>query len=197
MLNKTMFLAGVVSSVSLGITGCSDWSDHAFVHEARILTTLEKQDDRILVYPNTRNALLQYGQRTYKRKNLPQEQTFCDMRPFVKLDEASWEKAYKMDMNSIFKSMYGKTYDEACGYTTSFKTRTPEIEVINTAKNSGVLSNDQVREVTEAVKTCDRAKFKVMSIKDSGKKLTVNDYESIMDITADCNDYLLEKALND
>ncbi len=195
MLKKVLLAATAASAVFMA--GCSDWSSNTFVHELQIISTLEKQDDRILLYGNTRKALSEYGQRTYKRKSLPQDQTLCDMRPFIKLDEASWEKAYKRDINSVFKSMYGKTYDEACGYTTSFKTKTPEIEVINTAKNSGVLSNTQVKEITEAVKTCDRAKFKVMSIKDAGKKLTVSDYESVMDITADCNDYLLEKALND
>ncbi len=186
------------------LTGCgADWKDQTFVHEQRILISLEEQSDGVWLYPNTMKALASAVRRQTVIKGnsngriVPSE-TLCDVYPYVQLDEARWPLGkYKLNMNKIYKIMYGITYDQACGKTPRFTTKDPEIEVINTAKNSGVLSNAQVKEITEAVKTCERAKVKVINIKDSGKKLTVADYEKIMDITSDCNDFLLEKALNE
>ncbi len=186
------------------LTGCgADWKDQTFVHEQRILASLEEQSDGVWLYPNTMKALASAVRRQTVIKGnsngrIVQSETLCDVYPYVQLDEARWPLGkYKLDMNAVYKIMYGITYDQACGRTPRFTTKDPEIEVINTAKNSGVLSNAQVKEITEAVKTCERAKVKVINIKDSGKKLTVGDYEKIMDITSDCNDFLLEKALNE
>lgn len=183
------------------LNACSDWTANVFVHEERILVSLEDQDSQKWLYPNTRKALSKKYDRTSKLKNMKSvtpENSLCDVYPYVQLDEAKLPVGkYKFDMNSIYKVMFGITYDQACEKTPRFNTKDPEIEVINTAKNSGVLSNTQVKEITEAVKTCERAKVKVINLKDSGKKLTVKDYESIMDITSDCNDFLLEKALNE
>lgn len=198
-MRKKFLIIGALAMSGAYLTGCTDWSTNVFVHEKRIIKTLEDQDTTKALYPNTRAALASYDKRTRERINLPQQQTLCDMAPYLRLDEASLGSTYKFNINKVYEQMYSVTFDEACDLKKSkaFKTKTPEIEVINTAKNSGVLSNAQVKEITQAVKTCDRAKFKVMSIKDAGKKLTVDDYEAVMDITADCADYELEKALNE
>jgi len=107
-----------------------------------------------------------------------------------------------------YRSVVGRDYADHCG----FKRETPkykgkykeaigaEPKDVDTYKKNGdevvdVLSLDKYDEMLHAVKTCNRAKQRMITITSSGNELTVVHYDEIMTLLHKCKQYELEKAM--
>lgn len=123
-----------------------------------------------------------------------------------KAENGSITSGYAISLQ--WKTFTGEDLETSCGNVVQEVEERPYIEPTEeqvkeqviadtvTVEGNTLLSPDKIREVTAAAKDCGRAKNKLLDITESGKLLTVNDYEDVTLLILKCENLKMQVELN-
>lgn len=145
---------------------------------------------------------------------------FCDVKSFLQKDINEWRRpSANYLINNQWKNEYGVTLITACeqevGESIGLTKKLSETQLVeavtkdkaetkvqDVAKDSiliddtALLDVPRMRQLTESVKDCERARIKLVGILDANEELTVKHYDDIMKIVIQCERFKLEQAVN-
>lgn len=137
-------------------------------------------------------------------KRSDDEIPFCDVIESVIEAEDNIRSTYEWTMTNQWRSEFGYTLAESCGYehTTDKITENEVVSIVAAAKEQeqnevDLLSHTEYDYLIEAAMTCERSKNEIMKMTEYGRLLTVSDGEKARRTILECKREQLEKSLNE